>query len=50
MSNERKAHICNELLKARDKTMYMRSSEEKLNVFRKYKGRIYNWLSDERGE
>ena len=49
LSEEEKAHIYNELLKARDEAMNMGSSEEKLNVFRKYKGRINNWLSAERG-
>ncbi len=49
LSDEEKAHICNELLKARDEAMNMGSSEDKLSIFRKYKGRINNWLSGERG-
>jgi hypothetical protein len=49
LSDEEKSYIYNELLKARDEAMTMGSSEDKLNVFRKYKGRINNWLSAERG-
>lgn len=49
LSDEEKTYIYNELLKARDEAMNMGSSEDKLNVFRKYKGRINNWLSAERG-
>lgn len=49
LSDEEKTYIRNELLRARDEAMNMGSSEEKLNVFRKYKGKINNWLSAERG-
>lgn len=49
LTEEEKTYIHNELLKARDEAMNMGSSEDKQNIFRKYKGKINNWLSAERG-
>lgn len=43
---EEKEHIRTQLLEARDKAMNLGSSEAKQAVFRQYKGKINNWLSE----
>jgi len=49
LTPEEKEHIKTQLLEARDKAMNMGSSEDKQAVFRDYKGKINNYLSEERG-
>jgi len=49
LTREEKDYIYNQLLEARDKAMNMGSAEDKQAVFRQYKGRINNYLSNERG-
>ncbi len=49
LTPEVKEHIKSQLLEARDKAMNMGSSEDKQAVFRDYKGKINNYLSEERG-
>lgn len=47
MTPAQKEHVYNQLVEARDKAMNMGSSEEKQAVFRQYKGRINNYLSQQ---
>ncbi len=47
LTQEEKDYIYNQLLEARDKAMNMGSSEDKQAVFRQYKGRINNYLSQQ---
>ncbi|RNC66730.1 DUF3826 domain-containing protein [Proteiniphilum sp. X52] len=47
LKQEEKEYIYNQLLEARDKAMNMGSSEDKQAVFRQYKGKINNYLSQQ---
>lgn len=47
LKQDEKEYIYNQLVEARDKAMNMGSSEDKQAVFRQYKGRINNYLSQQ---
>ncbi|HBG59106.1 DUF3826 domain-containing protein [Proteiniphilum sp. UBA1028] len=49
LTSEEKEYIRQQLLDARNKAMNMGSSEEKQAIFRQYKGKINNYLSEEKG-
>lgn len=47
LKQDEKEYIYNQLVEARDKAMNMGSSEDKQAVFRQYKGKINNYLSQQ---
>ncbi|SCD21509.1 hypothetical protein PSM36_2713 [Proteiniphilum saccharofermentans] len=47
LKQDEKEYVYNQLVEARDKAMNMGSSEDKQAVFRQYKGKINNYLSQQ---